>query len=77
MTDILAKGMIGLSFLLMMVSMVCKVKVLIVLEMMEDDSGACIYEALVSVNTNDIFSNNEFSIFVVGRMIISKDYGRI
>ncbi|GKF41033.1 hypothetical protein Tco_0124375, partial [Tanacetum coccineum] len=41
-----------------------KVKVLRVLEMMEHDSGACIYGALVSVDTNDIFSN-----------IISKDNG--
>ncbi|GKD22694.1 hypothetical protein Tco_1224397, partial [Tanacetum coccineum] len=32
--------------------------------MMEHDSGACIYGALVSVDTNDIFSN-----------IISKDNG--
>ncbi|GKE18313.1 hypothetical protein Tco_1425890 [Tanacetum coccineum] len=43
--------------------------------MMEHDSGACIYGALVSVNTNDIFSNNEFPILDVGRKIISKDNG--
>ncbi|GJV88071.1 hypothetical protein Tco_1532009 [Tanacetum coccineum] len=54
-----------------------KVKFLRVLEMMEHDSGACIYGALVSVNTNDIFSNNEFPILDVGRKIISKDNGRI
>nr|GEZ66363.1 retrovirus-related Pol polyprotein from transposon TNT 1-94 [Tanacetum cinerariifolium] len=47
-----------------------------VLEMMEHDSGACICGALVSVNTNDIFSNNEFLIFDVGRKIISKDNGK-
>ncbi|GKD85078.1 hypothetical protein Tco_1356232, partial [Tanacetum coccineum] len=41
--------------------------------MMEHDSGACIYGALVSVDTNDIFSNNEFPILDVGRKIILKD----
>ncbi|GJU77549.1 hypothetical protein Tco_1274619 [Tanacetum coccineum] len=54
-----------------------KVKVLRVLEMIEHDRGACIYGALVSVDTNDIFSNNEFPILDVGRKIISKDNGRI
>ncbi|GJY41173.1 hypothetical protein Tco_0428443 [Tanacetum coccineum] len=43
--------------------------------MMEHDSGACIYGALMSVNTNDIFSNNEFPILDVGRKIVSKDNG--
>ncbi|GJQ91631.1 hypothetical protein Tco_0002770 [Tanacetum coccineum] len=43
--------------------------------MMEHDSGACIYGALVSVDTNDIFSNNEFLILDVRRKIISKDNG--
>ncbi|GKE61819.1 hypothetical protein Tco_1512186 [Tanacetum coccineum] len=43
--------------------------------MMEHDSGVCIYGALVSVDTNEIFSNNEFPIFDVGRKIISKDNG--
>ncbi|GKE32375.1 hypothetical protein Tco_1451697, partial [Tanacetum coccineum] len=41
----------------------------------EHDSGACIYGALVSVDTNNIFSNNEFPILDVGRKIISKDNG--
>ncbi|GJT21052.1 hypothetical protein Tco_0890989 [Tanacetum coccineum] len=54
-----------------------KVKVLRVLDMIEHDSRACIYGALVSVDTNDIFSNNEFLILDVGRKIISKDNGRI
>ncbi|GJZ51395.1 hypothetical protein Tco_0605910 [Tanacetum coccineum] len=54
-----------------------KVKVLRVLEMMEHESGACIYGALVSIDTNDIFSNNKFPILDVGRKIISKDNGRI
>ncbi|GJY12520.1 hypothetical protein Tco_0381829 [Tanacetum coccineum] len=54
-----------------------KVKVLRVLEMMEQDSEACIYGTLMSVDTNDIFSNNEFPILDVGRKIISKDNGRI
>ncbi|GJV90598.1 hypothetical protein Tco_1538411 [Tanacetum coccineum] len=93
MANILAKEMIGLSFPLMMESKrtidsifdtldfmsneLVKVKVLRVLEMMEHDSGACIYGALVSVDTNDIFSNNEFPILDVGRKIILKDSGRI
>ncbi|GJW43227.1 hypothetical protein Tco_0072026 [Tanacetum coccineum] len=54
-----------------------KVKVLRVLDMIEHDSRACIYGALVSVDTNDIFLNNEFSILDDGRKIISKDNGRI
>ncbi|GJZ49560.1 hypothetical protein Tco_0603750, partial [Tanacetum coccineum] len=52
-----------------------KVKVLRVLKMIEHDSRACIYGALVSVDTNDIFSNNEFPILDVRRKIISKDNG--
>nr|GEV11378.1 hypothetical protein [Tanacetum cinerariifolium] len=36
-------------------------------------SRACLYGAFVSVNTNDIFTNDEFSILDVGRKIISKD----
>ncbi|GJR27823.1 hypothetical protein Tco_1104055 [Tanacetum coccineum] len=43
--------------------------------MMEHNSGACIYGALVSVDTNDIFLNNEFPILNIGRKIISKDNG--
>nr|GEX77709.1 hypothetical protein [Tanacetum cinerariifolium] len=54
-----------------------KVKVLRVLEMMEHDSGACIYGALVSIDTNDIFSNNEFAILDVGRKIILKDNDKV
>nr|GEW39962.1 retrovirus-related Pol polyprotein from transposon TNT 1-94 [Tanacetum cinerariifolium] len=53
-----------------------KVKVLRVLKMIEHDSGACIYGALVRVDTNEIFSNNEFPILDVGRKIISKDNGK-
>ncbi|GJS75956.1 hypothetical protein Tco_0725837 [Tanacetum coccineum] len=53
-----------------------KVKVLRVLEMIEHDSRACIYGALVSVDTNDIFSNNEFPILDVRRKIILKDNGK-
>nr|GEX56813.1 hypothetical protein [Tanacetum cinerariifolium] len=52
-----------------------KFKVLRVLEMMEHDSGACIYGALVSIDANDIFLNNEFPILDVGRKIISKENG--
>ncbi|GJX78281.1 hypothetical protein Tco_0325092 [Tanacetum coccineum] len=93
MANILAKEMIGLSFPLMMESKriidsvfntldfmsneVGKVKVLRAIEMIEHDSRACIYGALVSVDTNDIFSNNEFPILDVRRKIISKDNGRI
>ncbi|GKG43186.1 hypothetical protein Tco_0479870, partial [Tanacetum coccineum] len=54
-----------------------KVKVLRVLEMIEHDSRACIYGALMSVDTNDIFSNDEFPILDVWRKIISKDNGKI
>nr|GEX90839.1 hypothetical protein [Tanacetum cinerariifolium] len=50
-----------------------KVKVLRVFEMIEHDGRACIYRAFVSVNTNDIFTNDEFPIVNVGRKIISKD----
>ncbi|GJT95959.1 hypothetical protein Tco_1091477 [Tanacetum coccineum] len=91
MANILAKEMIGLSFpptmeskrtidsifdtLDFMSNEVGKVKVLRVLDMIEHDSRACIYGALVSVDTNDIFSNNEFPILDVGRKIISKDNG--
>ncbi|GJZ58184.1 hypothetical protein Tco_0613678 [Tanacetum coccineum] len=93
MANILAKEMIGLSFLPSMESKrtidsifdtldfmsneVGKVKVLRVLDMIDHDSRACIYEALMSVDTNDTFSNNEFPILDVGRKIISKDNGRI
>ncbi|GKD39806.1 hypothetical protein Tco_1260013, partial [Tanacetum coccineum] len=52
-----------------------KVKVLRVLEMMEHDSRACIYGNLVSVDTNDIFLNDEYPILDVWRKIISKDNG--
>ncbi|GKB71036.1 hypothetical protein Tco_0932448 [Tanacetum coccineum] len=50
-----------------------KVKVLRVLDMIELDSKASIYGALVSIDTNDIFLNNEFPIIDVGIKIISKD----
>ncbi|GJW02321.1 hypothetical protein Tco_1561177 [Tanacetum coccineum] len=50
-----------------------KVKVLRVFEMIEHDGRACIYGAFVSVNTNDIFTHDEFPILDVGRKIISKD----
>ncbi|GJS21258.1 hypothetical protein Tco_0449890 [Tanacetum coccineum] len=58
-----------------MSNVVGKVKVLRVLEMMEHDSRACIYGALVSVDTNDIFLNDKFLILDVWRKIISKDNG--
>ncbi|GJS32069.1 hypothetical protein Tco_0530451 [Tanacetum coccineum] len=87
MANVLAKEMIGLRFPPTMESRckmnyfmsneVGKVKVLRVLDMIKHDSRACIYRALVKVDTNDIFSNNEFSILNVGRKIISKDNGRI
>nr|GFB12757.1 hypothetical protein [Tanacetum cinerariifolium] len=77
MTNILAKEMIGLSFPSKMVSKVCKVKVLRVFEMIEHDGRACIYEAFVSVDTNDILTNDEFLILDVGKKIILEDNGRI
>ncbi|GKE13355.1 hypothetical protein Tco_1416906 [Tanacetum coccineum] len=61
MTNILAKEMIGLSFPSTMVS--------------KHDGGACIYGAFVSVNTNDILTNDEFPILDVGKKIISEDKG--
>nr|GEX87734.1 hypothetical protein [Tanacetum cinerariifolium] len=36
---------------------------------------ACIYGAFMSVNTNDIFTDDVFQILDVGRKIISKDNG--
>ncbi|GKB58324.1 hypothetical protein Tco_0914510, partial [Tanacetum coccineum] len=61
MANILAKEMIGLSFPPTMES--------------KHDSRVCIYGALVSVDTNEIFLNNEFPILDVGRKIISKNNG--
>ncbi|GJX79783.1 hypothetical protein Tco_0327932 [Tanacetum coccineum] len=54
-----------------------KVKVLRVFEMIEHDGRACIYGDFVSVNTNDILTNDEFPILDVGRKIISEDNGGI
>nr|GFA69947.1 hypothetical protein [Tanacetum cinerariifolium] len=76
MANILAKEMIGLSFPPTMESKE-RLKFLRVLEMIEHDCRACIYGALVSVDTNDIFSNSEFPILDIGRKIISKDNDRI
>nr|GEZ78590.1 hypothetical protein [Tanacetum cinerariifolium] len=56
-----------------MSNVVGKVKFLRVFEMMKHDSGACIYERFMSVDTNDIFLNDEFPILDVRRKIISKD----
>ncbi|GKD43363.1 hypothetical protein Tco_1268008, partial [Tanacetum coccineum] len=58
-------------------NVVSKVKVLRVLEMMEHDSRACIYGALVSFETNEIFLNDKFPILDVWKKNISKDNGRI
>ncbi|GKE40951.1 hypothetical protein Tco_1464356, partial [Tanacetum coccineum] len=52
-----------------------KVKVLRFFEMIEHDGRACIYGAFVSVDTNDILTNDEFPILDVGRKIISEDNG--
>nr|GEV96656.1 hypothetical protein [Tanacetum cinerariifolium] len=38
---------------------------------------ACTYEAFVSVDINDILTNDEFPILNVGRKIISEDNGGI
>ncbi|GKB10168.1 hypothetical protein Tco_0844091 [Tanacetum coccineum] len=54
-----------------------KVKVLRGFRMIEHDGRACIYEAFVSVDTNDILMNDEFRILDFGRKIISEDNGRI
>ncbi|GJW74885.1 hypothetical protein Tco_0134255 [Tanacetum coccineum] len=95
MANILAKEMIGLSFLSTMESKcmmrtkefrmfsknesvkASKVKVLRVFEMIEHDGRACIYGDFVSVDTNDILTNDEFPILDVGRKIISEDNGGI
>ncbi|GJX88411.1 hypothetical protein Tco_0340425 [Tanacetum coccineum] len=93
MTNILAKEMIGLSFPSMMVSKrtidsifdtlnfvsneVGKIKVLRFFEMIEHNGRACIYGAFVSVDTNDIYINDEFPILDVGMKIISEDNGKI
>ncbi|GKC16254.1 hypothetical protein Tco_1013036 [Tanacetum coccineum] len=68
MANILAKEMIGLSFPPTIES---KVKVLRVFKMIDHDDRACIYGAFVSVDTNDILTNDEFPILDVGRKIIS------
>nr|GEY44411.1 reverse transcriptase domain-containing protein [Tanacetum cinerariifolium] len=52
-----------------------KVKVLRVFEMIEHDGRACIYGTFMSVDTNEILTNDEFPILDVGRKIISKDNG--
>nr|GEV87205.1 hypothetical protein [Tanacetum cinerariifolium] len=54
-----------------------KVKVLRFFEMIELDGRACIYGAFVSVDTNEILTNDEFPILDVWRKIISDDNGRI
>nr|GEX00884.1 reverse transcriptase domain-containing protein [Tanacetum cinerariifolium] len=52
-----------------------KVKVLRFFKMIEQDDRACIYGAFVSVDTNDILTNDEFLILDVGRKIILEDNG--
>nr|GEZ42585.1 putative Gag-Pol polyprotein [Tanacetum cinerariifolium] len=44
---------------------VSKVNVLRVIEMIEHDGRACIYGAFVSVDTNDILTNDKFPILDV------------
>ncbi|GJT69150.1 hypothetical protein Tco_1028436 [Tanacetum coccineum] len=53
-----------------------KIKVLRIFEIVEHDGGTCIYGVFVSVDTNDLLTNNEFLILHIGRKIISKDNGR-
>ncbi|GJS52277.1 hypothetical protein Tco_0625639 [Tanacetum coccineum] len=61
----------------LMKDMGCKLKVLRNFEMIEHDGRACIYRAFVSVNTDDILTNDEFPILNFRRKIISEDNGRI
>ncbi|GJW74791.1 hypothetical protein Tco_0134161 [Tanacetum coccineum] len=68
MNTMLAKEMIGLSSPPMMVKHTS-------IEMIEHDGRACIYRDFVSVDTNDILTNDEFPILDVGRKIISEDNG--
>ncbi|GJR20136.1 hypothetical protein Tco_0968663 [Tanacetum coccineum] len=62
MTSMLAKEMIDLSSPSMMVS--------------KHDGKACINGAFMSVDTNDILTNDEFPILDVGRKINSEDNGK-
>nr|GEW01371.1 hypothetical protein [Tanacetum cinerariifolium] len=73
MLDVGANEMNTFLQVLKLIDFVGKVKVFRVFEMIEHDGRACIYGAFVSVNTNDIFTNDEFPILNVGRKIISKD----
>nr|GEX89079.1 hypothetical protein [Tanacetum cinerariifolium] len=52
-----------------------KVKVLRCFEMIEHDGKACINGAFMSVDTNEILTNDEFPILDVGRKIILEDNG--
>nr|GEV09391.1 UBN2 domain-containing protein [Tanacetum cinerariifolium] len=74
-SNIPTKEMIGLSFLLTMESkyMVRTQEITMFSKNESHDSGACIYGTFVSVDTNDIFLNDEFPILNVWRKIISKD----
>ncbi|GKE76844.1 hypothetical protein Tco_1542964, partial [Tanacetum coccineum] len=56
-----------------MTNEVGKVKVMRVFQMIEHNGRACIYEAFVTVDTNDILTNNKFPILDVGKKIISED----
>ncbi|GKD11577.1 hypothetical protein Tco_1195984, partial [Tanacetum coccineum] len=54
-----------------------KVKVLRFFKMIEHDGRACIHGDFVSVDTNEIFTNDEFPLLNVERKIILQDNGRI
>ncbi|GJZ42559.1 hypothetical protein Tco_0589814 [Tanacetum coccineum] len=81
MANILAKEMIGLSFPPTMESK-CMMRMKEFRMFSKNESvkarnEACIYGAFVSVDTNDILTNDEFLILDVGGKIISEDNGRI
>ncbi|GJT98825.1 hypothetical protein Tco_1094343 [Tanacetum coccineum] len=58
---------VDISFLSVEVVKVCLMKD------MGHDGRACIYAAIVSVDTNDILTNDEFPILDVGRKIILEE----
>ncbi|GJV09900.1 putative reverse transcriptase domain-containing protein [Tanacetum coccineum] len=51
-------------------NVVCKIKLLTSLDMIEHDGRACIYEVLVSVDTNDILTNDKFPVLDIGKEFI-------
>ncbi|GKE22381.1 hypothetical protein Tco_1433893 [Tanacetum coccineum] len=51
-------------------NVVCKIKLLTSLEMIEHDGRACIYGVLVSVDTNDILTKDKFLVLDIRKEFI-------